>query len=111
MKKIRWPALIIGTKFVFYRALSWALAWRYGRRREYRGWACILRNDALGDFFLSWPPLAGLADYFHARGVPVVILASERMCAFIAATGKFDAVVPADARIMYFKLSSSYSYK
>lgn len=97
--KLRREAAIIWAKYMVYSSLSWALSLRYGRNREYRGWACILRNDGLGDFFISWPVLAGLADYFHARNVPVVVFSSGWMRDFIVATGKFDAVVPVEVKV------------
>lgn len=99
-RKLRREAVIIWAKFMVYRLLSWTLSLRYGRRREYVGWACILRNDHLGDFFISWPVLAGLAAWFHERGMPVAVFSSARMRDFVAATGLFDAVETVDARAL-----------
>ena len=96
--KLRREAVAIWLKFAAYRALSWALSWRYLGRREYVGWACILRNDYLGDFFVSWPALAGLVSWFHGRGLRVLVVTSAPMRDLAAATGLFDAVEMADPR-------------
>lgn len=98
--KLRREAVAIWLKFAAYRALSWALSWRYLGRREYVGWACILRNDYLGDFFVSWPALAGLAAHFHEHGLPVAAFVSASMRDFVAATGLFDAVEIVEARAL-----------